>query len=86
MERVYGFIMFDHMCDELRLRNRFSTENAFKIFSTQYDADKNNHLINDAKLKIKLVNKIILTEYFKFNYVYNGFVVYSFRINTYSPT
>ena len=34
-ERIFSFILFDHVCDELRIRNRFSTENAFKMFKNQ---------------------------------------------------
>lgn len=29
------FVLFDHVCDELRIRDRVSTENAFKMFNTQ---------------------------------------------------
>lgn len=35
MARIYTYIFFDYVCDELRIRDRVSTENAFKMFHAQ---------------------------------------------------
>lgn len=50
-------MLCDHVCDEIRLTNRFSTENAFKIFKSK-DVYKNK--IFDRPINMSLVN-IFLT-------------------------
>ncbi|CAF0939077.1 unnamed protein product [Brachionus calyciflorus] len=38
--RMYSFMVFDHICDEIKLTSRFSTENAFKIFKSIQKPDR----------------------------------------------
>lgn len=53
-------MVFDHILDEIKATNHFSTENAFKMFRSIYKPDK----IFKNSLKLNLVEKLL--NYFKY--------------------
>jgi hypothetical protein len=66
MERVYTFMLHDHVCDEFRLTNRFSVENGFRMFrdGLKYDNKTNALFVKTPENQLKRFSMVILISKF----------------------
>ncbi len=55
MERVYTFMLHDHVCDEFRLTNRFTIENGFRMFrdNLKYENKTNAMFVKNPDNQLK---------------------------------
>jgi hypothetical protein len=78
---MFTFMFYDHVSDEMRLRNKFSIENAFKMYKNK--SLPKNHLF-ERPIKFTLVNTYYkqYVDKFKLDFFFKMIFYHFYRITT----